>query len=153
MLFRSLSNFGIDGLVAKKLAEIYVDHEIQSTPGGLEALKDRIQEYTKLPHDLFEAYSRYMQLTARPLYGTNKRTLEDMIDALERVEHSSNEEEFYAELNKKFDSETEAEKYLESCINSNFSIQNIEKKSSKRAPSAPFTTSSLQQEASRKLGF
>ncbi len=42
---------------------------------------------------------------------------------------------------------------MESCINSNFSIQNIEKKSSKRAPSAPFTTSSLQQEASRKLGF
>lgn len=95
-----LSNFGIEGAVAKKLAEIYVDHEIQSTPGGLEALKARVQEYTKLPHDLLEAYSRYMKLSARPFYGTNKRSVEDMLGALDSVEHSSNDEELASNIAK-----------------------------------------------------
>lgn len=46
-----------------------------------------------------------------------------------------------------------ANQFLQSCIGASYSIQSIEKKPGKRTPSAPFTTSTLQQEASRKLGF
>jgi len=46
-----------------------------------------------------------------------------------------------------------AKSFLDSCVGANYTIKNIEKKPGKRSPSAPFTTSTLQQEASRKLGF
>ncbi|MGF7233005.1 type I DNA topoisomerase, partial [Arachidicoccus sp.] len=46
-----------------------------------------------------------------------------------------------------------AEQFLESCKNANYKINDIQIKPAKRSPSAPFTTSTLQQEASRKLGF
>jgi DNA topoisomerase I len=58
-----------------------------------------------------------------------------------------------AELPKKFDSEEAAMKFLEGCKGAKFTVTNLEKKPSKRSPSAPFTTSTLQQEASLKLGF
>ncbi|HFC00783.1 MAG TPA: DNA topoisomerase I, partial [Phaeodactylibacter sp.] len=52
-----------------------------------------------------------------------------------------------------FDSETDAESFLEKCKQATFSIKNIAVRPTKRKPTAPFTTSTLQQEASRKLGF
>ncbi|MFI3267982.1 MAG: type I DNA topoisomerase [Rikenellaceae bacterium] len=58
-----------------------------------------------------------------------------------------------AELNKKFKTEQEAYNFLEMCKDSEFTISNATKKPGKRTPAAPFTTSTLQQEASRKLGF
>ena len=58
-----------------------------------------------------------------------------------------------SEGDKAFDSEQDANVFLESCIGKEFKITSIEKKPSKRNPAAPFTTSTLQQEASRKLGF
>lgn len=58
-----------------------------------------------------------------------------------------------AELGKKFKTEAEAMEFLEKCKAAEFSIKNLEKKPSKRSPAPPFTTSTLQQEASRKLGF
>ena len=58
-----------------------------------------------------------------------------------------------AEYQSKINSEEEAIKILEACKNTNFSISNIEKKPLSRKPAAPFTTSTLQQDASRKLGF
>ncbi|TND09186.1 MAG: DNA topoisomerase I [Bacteroidetes bacterium] len=58
-----------------------------------------------------------------------------------------------AELNKKFDKYEDAKAFLEKCSNANFLIDNLETKPSKKSPAAPFTTSTLQQEASRKLGF
>ncbi len=58
-----------------------------------------------------------------------------------------------AELGKRFNNEEEAAAFLELCIGAEFSIQNLETKPSKRSPAPPFTTSTLQQEASRKLGF
>ncbi len=58
-----------------------------------------------------------------------------------------------AELAKNFSTEKEAFDFLEKCIDANFSIKNLETKPAKKSPAAPFTTSTLQQEASRKLSF
>lgn len=58
-----------------------------------------------------------------------------------------------AELDKKFGTEKEAEAFLEKNRNATFNIASLEKKPSARKPAAPFTTSTLQQEASRKLGY
>lgn len=54
---------------------------------------------------------------------------------------------------KKIGKEEDVLKFLEICSNSQFSVHKVETKPLKRKPSAPFTTSTLQQEASRKLGF
>lgn len=64
-----------------------------------------------------------------------------------------NKENFKAELPARFVQQSDAEKFLNDCANAVFSISNLETKPSKRAPAAPFTTSTLQQEASRKLGY
>ena len=58
-----------------------------------------------------------------------------------------------AELPKKFESEEDAMKFLEACKGATYTVLDLEKKPSKRSPSAPFTTSTLQQEASTKLGY
>ena len=60
---------------------------------------------------------------------------------------------FKAEVPKKYTTKEEAEKFLKNCIGADFSVKNLEVKPGKRSPSAPFTTSTLQQEASRKLGY
>lgn len=60
---------------------------------------------------------------------------------------------FKAELPQRFATEAEATQFLEDCKAALFSVKNLETKPSKRSPAAPFTTSTLQQEASRKLGF
>jgi len=62
-------------------------------------------------------------------------------------------EQVKAELPQRFENEADAEKFLKDCINAGFKISNLETKPAKRNPAAPFTTSTLQQEASRKLGF
>ena len=66
---------------------------------------------------------------------------------------SLNDEKFTAELNTRFKNQEESEEFLDECKGTSFKVKNIEKKPSKRSPSAPFTTSTLQQEASRKIGF
>ena len=58
-----------------------------------------------------------------------------------------------AVLDKKFPDLESAREYLEKCIGAVFSISDIEKKEGNRHPAAPFTTSTLQQEAARKLRF
>ena len=58
-----------------------------------------------------------------------------------------------AELSERFSSEKEALEFLTKCIGATFSIDNLEKKPGQKKPAAPFTTSTLQQEASLKLGF
>ncbi|MFL3661943.1 MAG: type I DNA topoisomerase [Polaribacter sp.] len=60
---------------------------------------------------------------------------------------------FKATIPKNFDSKEAAENFLKSCANAAFSIADLTKKPAKKSPAAPFTTSTLQQEASRKLGF
>ncbi len=58
-----------------------------------------------------------------------------------------------AELNRHFETEAEAKDFLESIVGANFKVSRIETKPAHRTPAPPFTTSTLQQEASRKLGF
>ena len=66
---------------------------------------------------------------------------------------SVSDESFTAELDKRFETIDEARKFLKDFTNKDFIVSKVEKKPSKRSPSAPFTTSTLQQEASRKIGF
>ena len=58
-----------------------------------------------------------------------------------------------AEAPGRFDAEKDAEAFLQKCVGAAFNIGNIEIKPQKRRPAPPFTTSTLQQEASRKMGF
>ncbi|HRH39351.1 MAG TPA: type I DNA topoisomerase, partial [Flavobacteriales bacterium] len=58
-----------------------------------------------------------------------------------------------AELPGRFATEAEAGAFLQGCIASTYTVNGVEKKPGKRSPAAPFTTSTLQQEASRKLGY
>ena len=58
-----------------------------------------------------------------------------------------------AELNHRFATVEEAQAFLEHCKNARFSIGSIATKPSKRTPAPPFTTSTLQQDAARKIGF
>ena len=61
--------------------------------------------------------------------------------------------ELKAELSQRFNTKEEAYAFLEICKDALFSVDNIEKKPAKKSPAPPFTTSTLQQEAARKLGF
>ncbi|MCH8905133.1 MAG: DNA topoisomerase I, partial [Bacteroidetes bacterium] len=58
-----------------------------------------------------------------------------------------------AELAKRFTSHEEADEFLHKCVGANFEIKEVTVKPGKKSPSAPFTTSTLQQEASRKMGY
>ncbi|AXE17040.1 type I DNA topoisomerase [Runella rosea] len=58
-----------------------------------------------------------------------------------------------AELPKNLETEAQARAFLEKCIGATFKIKNLEVKPGKKSPAPPFTTSTLQQEASRKLSF
>jgi DNA topoisomerase-1 len=60
---------------------------------------------------------------------------------------------FQAELPSRFDTENEAQDFLNHCAKASFTIADIEKKPGMKSPAPPFITSTLQQEASRKLGF
>ena len=58
-----------------------------------------------------------------------------------------------ADLSKRLDTVDQAREFLSKCKGNDFTVENIEKKPVKKSPAPPFTTSTLQQEASRKLGF
>ena len=60
---------------------------------------------------------------------------------------------FRAELPERFEKAPEAENFLKDCINAIYTVNSLETRPTKRSPAPPFTTSTLQQEASRKLGF
>jgi DNA topoisomerase-1 len=62
-------------------------------------------------------------------------------------------EAFKAELSERWAKQDDAEKFLQDCINADFDVKSLDTRPAKRSPAAPFTTSTLQQEASRKLGF
>lgn len=60
---------------------------------------------------------------------------------------------FKADGPDKMNEQTKAQQFLESCKNANYTVADVQVKPAKRTPAAPFTTSTLQQEASRKLGY
>ena len=62
-------------------------------------------------------------------------------------------QEVKAELDQRFSKHEEALAFLEKCKDAQFTVSSIQKKPLKRTPAPPFTTSTLQQEAARKLGF
>jgi DNA topoisomerase-1 len=66
---------------------------------------------------------------------------------------NSNSKKFKARLSNNFDSREEAEDFLNSCVNAEFKVVDLNTKPAKKSPAPPFTTSTLQQEASRKLYF
>lgn len=63
------------------------------------------------------------------------------------------EKTFKAELSQRFDNKQQALDFLNDCLGATFPVHQIEKKPGIKTPAAPFTTSTLQQEASRKLGY
>jgi len=64
-----------------------------------------------------------------------------------------NGKQLQAELDERFDTEKEALDFLESCKGASYAIADLQTRPAKRSPAPPFTTSTLQQEAARKLGF
>ncbi|MBR1706824.1 MAG: type I DNA topoisomerase [Bacteroidales bacterium] len=75
------------------------------------------------------------------------------VDALFHPEGTSASVQVKATLDTRFPGEAEARKFLEDSIGASYTIDSLEKKEGTRFPAAPFTTSTLQQEASRKLHF
>ena len=69
------------------------------------------------------------------------------------IDKNGNPVELKAELQQRFATKTEAQNFLQNCINAQFSVDDIITKPGKKSPAPPFTTSTLQQEAARKLGF
>ncbi len=72
---------------------------------------------------------------------------------LEGVFLNNAQQEITAKLKKDFVKEAEAEDFLNQCKNTDFKVLNVETKPGSRSASAPFTTSTLQQEASNRLGY
>lgn len=64
-----------------------------------------------------------------------------------------NKVEIKAELSNRFKTKEEAQAFLETCKDAKFTIEDITTRPMRKSPAAPFTTSTLQQEAARKLGF
>lgn len=69
------------------------------------------------------------------------------------VEHNGQQFTVKADLPQRFSNREEAQAFLESCRGAVYSVSDIETKPARKSPAPPFTTSTLQQEASRKLGY
>lgn len=83
--------------------------------------------------------------TSEPFYRVNALFL--------LRDRAGNESEVKAELDTRFKTQEEARAFLEKCKDAEFKVTSVTKKPVKRSPAPPFTTSTLQQEAARKLGF
>lgn len=82
-----------------------------------------------------------------------KSTSSYRVTALFEVESKGKVQQVKAELDERFPDHKKALEFIVHCKNATFNIADIVKKPAKKSPSPPFTTSTLQQEASRKLGF
>jgi len=85
------------------------------------------------------------QFTAEATYRVN--AIFDSVDVAGKAI------ELKAELQQRFATKAEAMEFLEKCKDAQFSVDSIITKPAKKSPAPPFTTSTLQQEAARKLGF
>ncbi len=75
------------------------------------------------------------------------------LEALFAAKDLANKDVSFKAEGGKYTTSDDAEKFLQSCIGASYKVRDIQVKPGKRTPSAPFTTSTLQQEASRKLGY
>ena len=76
-----------------------------------------------------------------------------VVALFEGLDINKNKVKLKAELNRRFTTQAEVYAFLKQCVTSKFTITDIQTAPVKRHPAPPFTTSTLQQEASRKLGF
>jgi DNA topoisomerase-1 len=75
------------------------------------------------------------------------------VDASFTAKDISGKNVIFSAEGKKYSDEPGAEAFLQSCLNAEYTVSDIQVKPGKKSPAAPFTTSTLQQEASRKLGY
>src|SRR5688572_17892635 len=75
------------------------------------------------------------------------------IEALFTAKDNSGKQIPFKAEGSKYNSAEDAEAFLQSCLGANYKVDDIQVKPGKRSPAPPFTTSTLQQEASRKLGY
>jgi len=75
------------------------------------------------------------------------------VEALFTAKDVSDKQVTFSAEGKKYTTEKGADDFLKSCIGAKYTVTDIQVKPGKKSPSAPFTTSTLQQEASRKLGY
>jgi DNA topoisomerase I len=75
------------------------------------------------------------------------------IDALFSAKDINNKPVVFNAEGKKFSAINDAESFLKSCVGAKYVVADVQLKPAKKSPAAPFTTSTLQQEASRKLGY
>ena len=94
---------------------------------------------------IVEREREIQQFKSEPYYRINA------IFAITNADGSQSE--LKTELDKRFTTHDDAIAFLEKCKDAEFSVANVTKKPLKRMPAPPFTTSTLQQEAARKLGF
>jgi DNA topoisomerase-1 len=75
------------------------------------------------------------------------------VEAMFTARDISGKDVLFSAEGKKYQNADNAEAFLQSCLNAEYTVADIQVKPAKKTPSAPFTTSTLQQEASRKLGY
>ena len=75
------------------------------------------------------------------------------VDALLAATDNNNRTVSFKAEGNKYNAADDAERFLQSCIGAKYTVKDIQVRPGKRTPAAPFTTSTLQQEASRKLGY
>jgi DNA topoisomerase-1 len=89
----------------------------------------------------------------REITGFSSESSFKIIALFKAKDKFGNDVSFRAELPKNKSNEKTAEQFLKACIGSSYTVNEVQVKPGKKSPSAPFTTSTLQQEASRKLGY
>lgn len=89
----------------------------------------------------------------REIIGFTSEAFFRVVGYFQVPDKDGNITELKAELSKRYDNRVDALAFLEKCKTAVFTIEDVTTKPGKRTPAKPFTTSTLQQEASRKLGF
>ncbi len=98
---------------------------------------------------------RVQSVAVRLIVDREKEIMHFLSESYFRVNGAflKGKEAIKAEVSKHFGTDTEVESFLNNCAGTTFTVQDVQTKPAKKTPAAPFTTSTLQQEASLKLGY